>query len=80
MNSINMQSFYPEDLKITAIKNTDNQISISMKSQKHQHECTKCYIEMSTHHGTYVRMVQYLPILGKIVMLKITSYEYICSN
>jgi transposase len=35
---------------------------------------------MSGYHGTYVRTVQDLPILGKNVILKITAYEYNCTQ
>ena len=34
----------------------------------------------SIYHGTYIRNVQDLPILGKNVMLQIKSYEYKCEN
>jgi transposase len=39
-----------------------------------------CGQEMSDYHGTYVRTVQDLPILGKSVLLKIAAYEYNCLN
>jgi len=35
---------------------------------------------MLGYHGTYVRTAQDLPILGKNVILKITAYEYNCTN
>ena len=35
---------------------------------------------MESYHGTQVRTVQDLPILGKKVLLKITVYEYYCKN
>jgi transposase len=35
---------------------------------------------MSEYHGTYVRRVKDLPILGKNVTLEITAYEYNCKN
>jgi transposase len=51
-----------------------------MKSLKHQEECQSCGNEMSNYHGTYMRTVQDLPILGKNVILEISSYEYNCTN
>ena len=80
MSEINLQSFYPESLRITKIIETDKQIAITMKSLKHQQECHICGQEMTDYHGTYVRTVQDLPILGKSVIIKIHSYEYNCAN
>ncbi len=77
---LNLQSFYPECLQITAIRETATQIIINLKSGKHQHQCGSCLEEMTVYHGTYVRTVQDLPILGKNVTLHITSYEYYCTN
>jgi len=80
MAMLNLQSFYPECLRITETIETDTQITIKLKSLKHQQECQICGQEMSGYHGTYVRTVQDLPILGKNVILKITAYEYNCLN
>jgi transposase len=77
---INLQQFYPDSLRIKRIEYTDGQIILRVKSQKHSHCCPACGVEMDYYHGTYVRTVQDLPILGKKVMLKITAYEYRCSN
>ena len=80
MDRINLQSFYPESLGITDINETDEQITIRMKSLRHQQKCRMCGQEMSDYHSTYVRTIQDLPILSKGVTLKIISYEYNCLN
>lgn len=79
-NAINLQSFYPESLKVTKIVESEHNITVFLKSLKHQHTCQSCGEEMTYYHGTYVRVVQDLPILGKSVLLNITAYEYDCVN
>ena len=51
-----------------------------MKSKSHSCEYHKCGQEAKQFHGTYIRNVQDLPILGKSVRLEIKSYEYECNN
>jgi len=80
INKIRLDGFYPKSLKITKIIESERQITIELKSQKHSHACRKCGEEMTHYHGTYVRTVQDLPILGKSVKLKIYAYEYYCKN
>jgi transposase len=76
--SIDLQSFYPESLKITKIVEDESRLTIFMKSHKHSHHCLRCGQEMNVYHATYVRTVQDLPIFQKNVTLKITAYDYFC--
>ena len=81
INALEIQSFFPEDsLKITNIENTDHEITIQLKSKSSSCECPSCHTISNHYHGTYVRRVQDLPILGKRVLLEITSHEYCCDN
>ncbi len=77
---LELQGFYPKELKITKVIENDRSIVIYMKSQKHSHCCVKCEEEMHVYHAPYVRTVQDLPIFHKNVMLKITAYSYFCSD
>ena len=79
-SDLNLQSFYPEDLKITQIIEHDKSLFIHLKSQKHSHQCVNCQQTMDVYHGTYRRTVQDLPIFNKKVSLQITAYEYYCKN
>jgi len=80
MTQLNLQTFYPEVLRIADVIETHDQITLRMKSLKRQEKCPECGQEMSGYHGTYVRTAQDLPILGKNVLLEIVSYEYYCNN
>mgnify|MGYP000236794393 FL=1 len=40
----------------------------------------RCGCITDKYHGTYIRKVQDLPILGKMVQLEICSHEYECIN
>lgn len=79
-SSIDLQTFYPDSLKITKVTEDETQITISLKSLTHSHLCPSCGEEMTSYHGSYIRTVQDLPILMKTVTLKITAYEYYCTN
>jgi len=78
VKSIELQSYYPECLKIKRVDETDEDIVITLKSQKRSHKCPDCGQESPIYHGTYQRAVQDLPILQKSVKLKIIAYEYDC--
>lgn len=55
-------------------------IKINLKSQTQSCICPKCNTISNKYHGTYIRKVQDLPILGKQVLLEINSFEYKCEN
>ena len=76
-----INSFYPEtELNITEIQEYEKQILIRMKSISKDCRCPKCDCITDKYHGTYIRKVQDLPILGKRVQLEICSHEYECIN
>ena len=80
-NELALNTFYPEDsLKITEIIQQPEQIFIKMKSITHRCSCPECKQETNKYHGTYIRKVQDLPILGKRVMIDVKAYEYECEN
>jgi len=79
-SNIDLQTFYPDCLKITHIDETDRTLAIYMKSLKYNHMYPKCGKEMNAYYGTYERTVQDLPIFYKTVVLIITAYEYYCTN
>ena len=79
--SIDFQSFFPtKQLKITNISEDTKIIKINLKSQTNTCICPRCNTISNKYHGTYIRKVQDLPILGKQVLLEINSYEYKCEN
>ena len=80
MTSLNIQKFFPEQLIITEMSETSKKIIIKLKSQTNQGTCPCCGIVSAQYHGTYVRKVQDLPIMGKNVILQIKAYEYKCEN
>jgi len=77
---IDMQSFFPECLRIANITESERQITVYLKSRKHSHGCPDCGRDMSVYHGTHIRTVQDLPIFNKNVTLKIRAYSYYCKN
>jgi len=80
MKSINLQSYYPECLRIAYIDERDDEVQLTLKSRNRRHICPNCGQESPVYHGTYQRTVQDLPILHKNVKLKIIAYEYDCGN
>jgi Transposase and inactivated derivatives len=79
-SSIDLQSFYPESLQIIKIEDDNEQIKITLKSNKHSHNCPKCGEKADRYHAVYMRTVQDLPIFQKNVILRIKAYKYDCEN
>lgn len=77
---LNLQSFYPSELSITGVEESDNEIIIQMHSTSHEAVCHKCGTPLTKHHGTHRRKVQDLPILGKRVVLDMQIYDYQCTS
>jgi transposase len=77
---MDLQSFYPIDLKVKDILQTDKTITIKMSAHSNSCACPKCGIKSSHKHGTYERKIQDLPILGKSTQILVNAYEYQCDN
>ena len=76
-----LNAFYPEkSLEISNVIQEKDKILIRMKSVTACCTCPKCGQTTNNYHGTYMRKVQDLPILGKNVQLEITAHEYNCMN
>lgn len=80
-NELNLETFYPIDsLQLTQIIDSKDTLIIRLKSITTSCECTHCQTVSTDYHGTHRRTVQDLPILGKSVLLKLTTHEYKCLN
>ncbi len=80
VSSLDIQSFYPADLKIPEIDETDQEIIIHVHSISKECTCHKCGSPLIRHHGSHHRNVQDLPVLGKRVKLDAQIYDYECNN
>lgn len=79
-STLDLQSFYPSDLAILNVEDTDDKIIIHMHSKSTSCICHRCGALLQQHHGSHHRTVQDLPILGKRVMLDMQIYDYECSS
>ena len=80
-NVLSLDKFYPEkDLNITHVEETNDRITIKIKSISRTAVCPKCKCRTEKYHVTYSRIVQDLPILGRCVQLDIRAHEYKCVN
>lgn len=81
INTLEISLFFPGDsFIVTDIENNDNEILIKLKYKSTSCKCPGCHTISNHYHGTYTRKVQDLPILGKSVLLMITSHDYCCDN
>ena len=77
---LELNSFFPSELKITSVNNEEDKITIKLRSKSQTYKCPVCGKELTEHHATNIRKAQDLPIFGKSVSLIITSYDYRCDN
>ena len=77
---LNIQKFFPEQLKIIEILEDLKRTTIKLESQTKHSCCPCCGVISDVHHGTYVRRVQDLPLMGNAVTLQIKAYEYNCEE
>jgi len=77
---MNLQNFYPDELEVKDILQSDKMITIKMNAHSDSCVCPKCGVYSSHRHGTYIRKIQDLPILGKSTQLVVNAYEYQCDN
>ena len=79
-STLDLQSFYPSDLKIFSVDDTEDKIIIHMHSVSTSCTCHRCGALLYRHHGSHHRTVQDLPILGKQVILDMQIYDYECDS
>lgn len=77
---LDLQYFYPSDLEIIDICQTDCELRIKIIAHSKECICPKCGTISTHQHGTYERKVQDLPIFGKTTWLLVNAYEYQCDN
>lgn len=68
---INIQQFYPEEMEILVVKESETGIEVQMKLRSRSCKCPHCGMEIMRRSATYRRRAQDLPILGKSVILEI---------
>lgn len=79
-SDLNLKPFFPENLKIQKIINTENTVYIYLKSTVKQSVCPHCGQISKKYHATHSRTVQDLPIFGKTTYLKMELYDFECCN
>ena len=68
--------FIRKKVKKTDVIHEEEKNLIQIKSVTNSCICPKCGCVTDKYHGTYIRKVQDLPILGKSVQLEINAHEY----
>ena len=75
-SDLNLYSFYPEEsFEISECLVNEKSVMIRLKSKKHNCECPRCHQISNYYHGTYKRLVQDLPILGKNTSVILMAHE-----
>lgn len=78
--TLDLQRFYPAELKILDVADIDDEIIIQMHSVSKTCKCHKCGATLTKHHGSHRRSMQDLPILGKRVKIIAQIYDYQCTS
>lgn len=79
-SALDLQRFYPKDLRILDVNENDDEILIHMHSVSNTCRCHRCGAILTQHHGSHRRKVQDLPILGKRVMIIAQIFDYQCTS
>ena len=79
-SALDLQHFFPDNLKILDVDNTSEEIVIYMHSVSTSCTCHKCGAILTKHHGSHHRTVQDFPIFGKRVKLDMQIYDYQCTS
>lgn len=79
-SSLDLSAFYPKETEIRRIVETDDEITIHLKSHTRTQCCPECGEPSSVYHSTYRRRLQDLPILGKATRLHLAAYRYYCET
>lgn len=77
---LELLSFYPTNLEVANICQTDSEITIKIFARSKSCPCPKFGTVSEHRHGTYERKIQDLPVLGKTFWLLVNAYEYQCDN
>jgi transposase len=81
IKGIDLTGFFPEYIKIESTENLADQVIIRMKTQTKSAKCPVCGQESEKQHSFHApRLVCDLPILGKSVLLEISTMMYYCTN
>lgn len=79
-SSLELQQFFPEELKIINVDSNEEEILIHMHSVSKTCKCHRCGALLTEHHGSHRRKVKDLPILGKRVTLYAQIFDYQCTS
>lgn len=80
MDKMELQEYYPNELKVERIENTGETIEIFIKTSTQRIECPECGKITDKKGGVHNKTVYDLPIFGKQVKLKIKYRNFICMN
>ena len=79
-SSLELQQFFPDELKIIDVDSNEEEIIIHMHSVSKSCKCHRCGTLLTEHHGSHRRKVKDLPILGKRVTLDAQIFDYQCTS
>lgn len=80
VSAIDLQSFFPKDLEIISVKETQKELWLYMRSRSKSYQCPRCGEKLHRLHATHHRKVQDLPVFGKRVMLDVVVHDFQCLN
>ena len=74
------EKLFGEGFVVYDWKETDEKITIYLKSTKHEDVCPDCGSTVRELHNTYRRKVQTIPIRNKETILDVIAYKFDCQN
>lgn len=77
-SSVQLNTFFPKDLKIAKIKQNSKEIYVYIDSSQEISKCPKCKKNSNRIHSRYSRILMDLPIIETKVILLVSVRKFFC--
>lgn len=75
-----LNTFFPKELRITNTKSNSNEVYIYLHSNQRISRCPKCTTESNKVHSRYNRTLMDLPIIDVKLILIVEARKFFCKN
>lgn len=74
------ENFFPKGLKVEKFMEFPGEVYVWLSSKRYESRCPFCGSVVKVRRGSYERIAQDIPYLGRMIKLYLKGYEYRCEN